>query len=104
MDYSGYDRESWEKRTDKEHRNYGYKELQAKTKAEKKDLEHKYGARYSILFELPYYDSVRFVTIDVMHNLFLGTSKHVMSIWKDLEIITNTSFEVIQKRIQSLKI
>ena len=35
-DYSGFDRESWPPRTDQAHRQYAYRELQGKTKAEKK--------------------------------------------------------------------
>ena len=53
-DYSGYNRESWVKRTNTLHRQYAYKELIGKTKTENKSIEQTYGARYSLLFELPY--------------------------------------------------
>lgn len=103
-DYSGFQRESWGKRANQEHRQYAYREFNAKTKAEKKVIERQYGARYSILFELPYYDCVRFVVVDIMHNLFLGTAKKMMNIWQELEILDHKAFEIIQKRIMSVNV
>ena len=33
---------------------------------------------------LAYYDSIRFVAIDIMHNMFLGTAKRILqSQWMD---------------------
>lgn len=103
-DYSGYDRDSWVQRTNTLHREYAYKELSGKTKAEKKALEKMYGARYSVLFELPYYDCIRFVVIDVMHNLFLGTAKHVLNIWKEKKLLDTKDFEEIQKRVSAFNV
>lgn len=37
-----------------------------------------HGVRYSVLLQLPYFDIVRCHIIDPMHNLLLGTAKHVM--------------------------
>lgn len=70
-DYSGYERDIWPKRTDQAHRDYANQEFAAKTKADKKQIEKMYGARYSILYALPYFNCVRFVVVDIMHNLFL---------------------------------
>ena len=103
-DYSGYDRESWPQRENDKHREYAYKELCGKTKADKKRIDREYGARYSVLFELPYYDCVRFVVIDIMHNLFLGTAKHMMVVWKELSIISTHDFEKIQERVGGLNV
>ena len=103
-DYSGYNRDSWTKRTNEAHREHAYRELRAKTKAEKKSIERKYGARYSVLFELPYYNSIRFVVIDMMHNLFLGTSKHMLNLWKELNILDTKHFQLIQTKIQTLNV
>ncbi len=33
------------------------------------------GVRWSELLRLPYFDIIRCVVVDVMHNLFLGTHK-----------------------------
>ena len=49
--------------------------LQSKSVSEKSKLESEHGCRYSILLELPYFDPVRMLLIDPMHNLFLGTGK-----------------------------
>ncbi|OBZ77196.1 hypothetical protein A0H81_02514 [Grifola frondosa] len=40
------------------------------------------GIRYSELLRLPYWDPIRFVVIDSMHNLYLGIIKnHIREIW-----------------------
>ena len=39
-----------------------------------------------------------------MHNLFLGTAKHVMSLWKDREIIKKEHFTIIQDRVDNLNV
>lgn len=103
-DYSGYDRETWPCRTNEQHREYAYRELHANTKTGKRDIDHEYGARYSIFFELPYYNCIRFVVIDIMHNLFLGTAKHVMTVWKECNIISSKDFEIIQEKILKLNV
>lgn len=103
-DYSGYNRDSWVQRTNAIHRQYAYKELVGKMKAEKKVIERMYGARYSILFELPYYDCIRFVVIDVMHNLFLGTAKHALNVWKEKKLLDAKDFEEIQRRVNTFNV
>ena len=45
------------------------------------------GEKYSVLFQLPYYDAVRFVSIDPMHNLFLGLAKSTWKVWKENNLI-----------------
>ena len=37
-----------------------------------------------------------------MHNLFLGTAKNIMMIWKERDILTKSDFYLIQKRIEVL--
>ena len=39
--------------------------------------ESKAGCRYSELSRLPYLDAPKMLTIDLMHNLFLGTFKEI---------------------------
>ena len=72
MDYSGFDRSQWIKRTNTEHRSQMDEISKCKTKGEKENLESRYGTRYSVLTKLPNYDSVRMAVVDPMHNLFLG--------------------------------
>lgn len=41
-------------------------------------MESKYGCRYSILLDLPYFDPISMTIIDPMHNLYSGTAKHIL--------------------------
>lgn len=57
---------------------------QARTKQDRSKLECETGVRYTELLRLSYYQPIRFVAIDPMHNLFLGTTKHVFkALWTD---------------------
>ncbi|KAI8485685.1 hypothetical protein Bbelb_365190 [Branchiostoma belcheri] len=103
-DYSGFDRTVWPLRTSSDHVSFAKMGRRAKSKAERKRVEDRYGARWSELFRLPYYDAVRFVVIDPMHNLLLGTSKHVFKVWVDLGVLNRKAFDVIQSRIDSMKV
>lgn len=58
--------------------------------------------RYSVLLELNYFDPVRMTIIDPMHNLFLGTAKRMLSIWKDHKLLQSEHFEIIQNRIEGI--
>lgn len=104
VDCSGFDRETWEPRSHKSHCYQAQRTLSAQTKAARKLIEKESGARYSILFELPYYDAIRFANIDSMHNIFLGTAKHVMVLWKEREIIKKEHFTIIQDRVDTLNV
>lgn len=103
-DCSGFDRDTWPKRSHAVHCEYAHKGLSAQTKEARKLLERQFGARYSLLFELPYYDTIRCAVIDPMHNLYLGTAKHVLSIWKDSEILIKAKFLTIQEKIQKINV
>ena len=35
--------------------------------------------------------------VDPMHNLFLGTSKRMLTIWKDIKIISDSDFLILQE-------
>ena len=61
------------------------------------------GARYSVLFQLPYYDAVRFALIDPMHNLLLGTAKHVLKTWIEMGLLSDSDLQRLQKRVNLVK-
>lgn len=42
------------------------------------------GLQYSVLLDLPYLDPVSYCVVGPMHNLFLGTGKHMMEVWLKL--------------------
>ena len=77
---------------------------QQKTKTKKEELEAKYGTRYCDFIRLPYYDSVRFAIVDPMHNLFLGTAKRMIKIWKDLDFLNTNTLKLIQERVDKASV
>ena len=48
---------------------------------------------------LPYFDPVRHTIIDVMHNLFLGTGKHMFKFWVEKDFLTKEKLAEIETRI-----
>lgn len=78
MNYSGFDHSLWPLRTNVIHRQNV--QLIQQTKTEQAHKESQYGCRYSVLLKLPYFDPPRMLIIDAMHNLFLGTGKHMLNL------------------------
>lgn len=99
-DYSGFDRENWAIRSCEQHRNDVKKIGREVTKTGKQAAESKFGVRYSVLLALPYFDPVRFVAIDAMHNLFLGTGKHSYVIWLEKDILTRENIADIETKLK----
>lgn len=100
MDYSGFEWSLWEPCTSKDHTHCAGLSKRARTKVEQKRIERKYRARWSELFRLSYYDAIRFVVIEPMHNLLLGTARHVFRLWTELGI-----FELeLQARVENIKV
>ncbi|KAK2555733.1 hypothetical protein P5673_022297 [Acropora cervicornis] len=57
--------------------------------------------------QLPYFDCVRFHTVDPMHNLFTGTAKHVLkNIWLDSDkpLIEKKDLLHIQDKLDMVKV
>ena len=63
-----------------------------------------YGATYSELLRLLYFDCIRFTIVDPMHNLFLGTAKRMMEIWLELSILTRADLEHVQQIVDRCKV
>ena len=53
--------------------------------------------RYSLLIQLPYFNIVRMHVIDLMHNLLLGTPKHMMNIWIQDNILSKSQLNDVSK-------
>ena len=49
----------------------------------REQIERQFGIRYSELLRPPYFDVVRCHLVYPMHNLFLGTAKKLLTLWKD---------------------
>ena len=103
-DYSGFDTSMWPKRSIESHREQSKKHGLANTKGEQKQIEEKFGLRYSILLELPYFNPIRFAVIDPMHNLFLGTAKYVMHYWINHSIISNDQLQLMDNRVSEIHV
>lgn len=100
-DYSGFDRSNWMIRTNATHRDSANKYRTCTTRSAQIDIERTYGCRYSVLLQLPYFDPIHMCVIDPMHNLLLGTARRMMSVWKDMGIITQANFTQIQEKVNS---
>ena len=100
-DYSNFDRRSWERRTNDHHRTIALQHRDCNTKKDRLKIERDYGIRYSVSLELPYFDAARMCTVDPMHNLLLGTTKKIIQIWKDLNIVDSKAFDAIQEKVDS---
>ena len=105
QDYSGFNRANWPPRTNTQHRNDVKTILKGSSKTERQRMESELGCRYSSLLQLPYFDVVRMLIIDPMHNLYLGTAKHIFSkIWVSKNYLDSVSLNAINERILSLMV
>ena len=78
--------------------------LRGCSKTEQSRIESKVGCRYSILLELPYFDQPRMLAIDPMHNLFLGTAKHMLYIWLDNDLLSRAQFKKLQYAVDGMEL
>ncbi|KAL6309872.1 hypothetical protein BKA93DRAFT_814244 [Sparassis latifolia] len=67
-----FEKNAFEPRTDKKQRELGERYRNLKTEKACTDFVHAHATRYTELSRLPYFDLVRQIVIDPMHNLFLG--------------------------------
>ena len=100
-DYSGFDMITWEMRTTEQHRNQMYEIMSCNTVQKRYKLESSYETRFSVLAFLPYFDTIRMTVIDPMHNLFLGSVKNLLKIWKELGYLNKANLEKIQEKTDS---
>ncbi len=98
IDYSGFDRNNWDLRSVVQHREQSKEILKETTKTGMRKAESKYGLRYSVLLNLPYFDPVRFTALDIMHNLYLGTGKHAFKVWVNKGLLGSNELNEIDRR------
>jgi len=41
------------------------------------------------------------LVIDPMHNLFLGTEKHMVNLWLQLDLVTKQDFQSLQRTVDA---
>ena len=102
LDFSGYDRSSWLERTLKLHSEAIFALQNATCQSKKDEVEKQFGVRYSEIVRLPYFNVIAQHVIEPMHNLGLGTEKHIVGIWKDIGLLGPADFEIIQERVDSM--
>ncbi|KDR76670.1 hypothetical protein GALMADRAFT_139571 [Galerina marginata CBS 339.88] len=73
--YGNTNFETWRRRTNSECRKFSEAHAQAPDATSQNAIFEASGIRYSELSRLPYFDMVRCVVVDAMHNLFLGLIK-----------------------------
>ena len=103
-DYSGFDRDLWPPRHNDSHRIHAEMVRKAPTQSKQEELATKYGVYYSCLLQLEYFDAIRFTAIDPMHNLFLGTAKHVFKLWVKRNLLTKKDLKMLEDKINSLDV
>ena len=102
-DFSGYDCENWEPRKLDSHTSYAELVREAPTATARAKLERDSGVRYSKLLVLPYFDVIKFHTIDPMHTLFLGIAKHTTKVWRECNILKKEDFEILQDKVDAVR-
>ena len=98
-DYSGFNHSIWPKRLVELHRKFGMDWKHANTLSKRHDIERQYGVRFTELLRLPYFNTVRFTVVDPMHNVSLGTSKLMITLWKSSGVLSETHFDAIQSSV-----
>jgi len=101
-DYSGYDCDDWVPRGIATHRTNALAHNSAKTAMDRQKIERSHGIKYSELLNLPFFDIVQYHVVDPMHNIFLGIAKHALKTWKDLHVIDEKHYAVIQEKVDSM--
>ena len=103
MNFGGF--ENCLLRTNEEHRSEAQEILLEDTLQGREYKQTKYGTRYTELMQLEYFNCTRFTIIDPMHNLFLGTAKHmVKNIWLPNKKLKQADLKSIQVTIDSMKV
>ena len=104
-DYSNFNRDSWPKRTNQKHRLDVQRVMSCTNRIRRSEKKIELGCRYTVILDLPYFDPVKTLLIDPMHNLFLGTAKHIArEIWIGRNIVDRSSLDVIQQRLEKFTI
>ena len=86
------------RRSNQKHRDDVEITLTCSSKSARKHKESELGCRYSSLLKLSYFDTVQMLTIDPMHNLYLGTAKYIFNdIWIKNGLITNAHLEKVKE-------
>lgn len=101
--YSNFDRSSWRPRTNEQHRAAADRWKAAPTQAARDRVTEESGVRYSSLLRLRYFDPVRMIAVDPMHNLLLGTARAHMELLMELEVLSEKSCREIAQNMRRMQ-
>lgn len=91
--YSGYNHSQWVPHTSSSHCSHALTYVSAETKSKREAIASRYRLR---LLDLPYFDPIKHVVFDPMHNLLLGTAKHAFEVWIEKEILSSRQLKSVQ--------
>lgn len=102
-DYSGGWDNNWPKRTDESNRRYAMVWKRAINEAERQRLVQSNGTRWSVFHDLPYFNLIRFVVFDPMHNVWLGTCKRMIIYFvKHMKYFTNSDLDNMAEMVSNI--
>ena len=107
FNYGGFDEmtEWFVQKDPNEHRRNAERWRLCKSKHERKQHVSETHVRWSELLRLPYFDLIRFLVVDPMHNLFLGIAHWIVKrLWIDGGKITKTHLRLMEKRANKIKV
>lgn len=82
-DICDLNREGWIPRSYADHMIYAERWKNAQTEADRNNVFREYGAKWSELLRLSYWDPTRYVVIDSMHGFYLHLFlRHVRDVWR----------------------
>jgi len=99
MNFGGFDDiDEWFRQKDaSEHRQNAMIWKHQQTKEDRKNHVSRTHARWSEMLRLPYFDPIRFLVVDPMHNLFLEIAHWIVRwLWINNGKITNSDLELIE--------
>ena len=99
-----FDRENWVPRTHAQHIE-AMNEINAQSRESKKvEIEKKKGVRYTVLLELEYFRPVDHMSIDAMHNLYMGIAKRTWTHYVDHNMLTEKDLNEIDDRLLRFRV
>jgi len=87
----------WNLRVLEDHRKNCEDSLQCKSNNALAKFTSSCGARFTALLNITYFDPIRNHVIDPMHNLLLGTAKHMIDVWVKVGLLSTHSFSTIEE-------
>jgi len=92
-------------RESNQHRQNAIRWRRCNSDASRKRFVKNTGVRWSELLRLPYFDPIRFITIDPMHCLFLGIARWIVKrLWIEEGVLSADSLKVIQKTMNRFQV